>query len=78
MKKLTLTVIAIALLITIVKSKTLPEKIIRLLDRNAVIEKTVAGENITVYHHNGKGKYKTVLSTEGNTTTLLRSFEEPN
>lgn len=77
MKKFTIIALIIFLTATIVKGKTLPEKIVRLLDRNAVIEKTESGENIVVYHHNGKGKYKTTFFPKIE-TTLLHSFEKPN
>ena len=71
-----MTIIFTALLITFTRAETTPEKIIKLFDKNAVIEKAVSGENLTVYHHNGKGKYKTILFPEVK-TTLLRSFEKP-
>lgn len=77
MKKLALTIIAISLLLTVAKGSSIPEKIIKLRDRNAVIEKVVSGENkITVFHHNAKGTYKTTLSPKVE-TTLLHSFEKP-
>ena len=77
MKKLALTIIAIALLLTVANGNSIPEKIIKLRDRNAITEKTFAdGENITVLHHNAKGIYKTTLSPKIE-TTLLHSFEKP-
>ena len=77
MKKLALTIIAIALLLTVANGNSIPEKIIKLRDRNAIIEKTFTnGEYITVLHHNAKGIYKTTLSPKIE-TTLLHSFEKP-
>ncbi len=77
MKKLTLTVISIALLLTVAKGSSIPKKIIKLRDRNAIIEKFFTdGKNITVLHHNAKGTYKTTLSPKVE-TALLHSFEKP-
>ena len=78
MKKLTLAIIFIALLYSVAKGNSIPEKIIKLRDRNAIIEKIFTnGKNITVLHHNAKGIYETTLFPKVE-TTLLHSFEKPN